>query len=132
MKKSCRTKFQKLKGPRNDPNNYRGIALVSCLLKLFTSILANRLVTWADENQIIPEHQNGFRRGRSCEEHIFTLSAISQFYLGRNRAAYIIFIDLQRAFDSINHSLLWSKLLAVGVSGKILRILALLYHSARM
>ena len=45
------------KGPKEDPNNYRGIALINCILKLFNKILQKRLVTFCDTNRIILESQ---------------------------------------------------------------------------
>ena len=63
----------KNKGPRDDANNYRGITLLSCLGKLFTSILNNRLTEFCEENLIIKEIQAGFRKGYSTLDHVFVL-----------------------------------------------------------
>lgn len=48
------------KGDATDPNNYRDIALVKCLTKVFTQILHDRIKKWAEENNLIPEEQAGF------------------------------------------------------------------------
>uniref|UniRef100_A0A6P7H5Q2 Uncharacterized protein LOC114347357 n=1 Tax=Diabrotica virgifera virgifera TaxID=50390 RepID=A0A6P7H5Q2_DIAVI len=66
------------KGSREDPENYRRIALVNCLTKLFTQILSNRLTIWLDNTSVIPECQNGFRQGRGCLDNIFTLTSAVQ------------------------------------------------------
>jgi hypothetical protein len=63
----------KNKGDSVDPNNYRPITLISCLGKLFTSILNNRLNQYADAAQLILENQAGFRKTYSTLDHIFTL-----------------------------------------------------------
>ena len=57
------------------PLNYRGISLLSVIGKTFTALLNKRIVTYLEENEILCEEQNGFRPGRSCEEHIFTLTS---------------------------------------------------------
>lgn len=56
------------KGTREDPDNYRGIALLNNLLKLLTSILQNRLSIGNEDLNIVPEEQTGFKKGRSCRD----------------------------------------------------------------
>ena len=63
----------KNKGDSNDPDNYRGITLLSCLGKLFTSVLNNRLNKYADRINLINENQAGFRKNYSTIDHIFLL-----------------------------------------------------------
>ncbi|UYV82484.1 hypothetical protein LAZ67_21002426 [Cordylochernes scorpioides] len=70
-------------GDRDNPSNYRGIALISNLSKLFTSILKSRLRNWIEGRSIIPENQAGFRKGYSCQDHIFTLLSLIQLTLRR-------------------------------------------------
>lgn len=64
------------KGDKTDPYNYRGIALINTITKLFTAMLGRRLLKWTNENQIIPEEQAGFREKRGCRDHLFTLSTL--------------------------------------------------------
>lgn len=64
------------KGDKSEPNNYRGIALINTLCKLFTQILLSRLNTWLEEHTVIPEFQSGFRKNRSCIDNIFSLTSI--------------------------------------------------------
>ena len=52
------------------PMNYRGISLLSCVFKIFSSILNGRIVKHLESNDILVEEQNGFRKGRSCTDHI--------------------------------------------------------------
>jgi hypothetical protein len=56
-----------------DCNNYRGIAINSCLGKLFTKILQARLMDYAELNGKLSENQAGFRSGRSTSDHIFVI-----------------------------------------------------------
>lgn len=99
------------KGDKADPSNYRGIALVNNITKIFPQTLKVRLERYLEKSGILPESQMGFRKGRGCNECIFALvSAIQlQLRLGQ-REVYAIFVDFRRAFDSIPHSRLWSKL----------------------
>ncbi|MEW8548010.1 MAG: endonuclease/exonuclease/phosphatase family protein, partial [Candidatus Thiodiazotropha sp.] len=56
------------------PLNYRPITLLSIPCKIYASILNKRLVHWLDENEILSDGQNGFRKNRSCLDHIYTLN----------------------------------------------------------
>ncbi|UYV78505.1 hypothetical protein LAZ67_16001805 [Cordylochernes scorpioides] len=111
-------------GDPNAPSNYRGIALISNLSKLFTSILKNRLSNWIENRKLIAENQAGFRRGYSCQDHIFTLTSLIQMTLSRKRRKlYAFFIDLKKAFDTVPHLLLWRKLALVGLSGRFIKLI---------
>lgn len=121
------------KGDKKDPDNYRGISLLNTMAKLFTGILASRLMLWAESENLIPEEQAGFREGRGCVDQIFTLAALININL-RQEGSYIYaaFIDFKKAFDSIKHNLLWEKLFSIGVGGKIIRIMKEIYDKAVM
>ena len=71
------------KGDRNNPQNYRGISFLSTTSKVFTKILNNRLITWAEENYKRDEGQCAYRKGRSTIDNVFTLIAIGRKYLKR-------------------------------------------------
>lgn len=121
------------KGPINNPLNYRGIALFSCLAKVFSQVFLSRLSSWAEANNIIPECQNGFRQGRGCRDGVFVLSSVIQLHLRlKNRKVFAAFVDFRRAFDSVDHGLLWRKLYSVGVSVRIINLFRNLYDGAAM
>lgn len=96
-------------GDINNENNYRGIAVMNTFSKILTTILTNRLNTWVECHNILPESQSGFRKRRSCNDNIFTLNATLQMHLRHSKKKlYGIFVDLKKAFDTVNHNLLWS------------------------
>ena len=59
------------KGDRKCPSNYRGITLLPVMGKIFTTILRNRLLDWAEANSKLCESQFGFRQGRLTTDAIF-------------------------------------------------------------
>lgn len=61
------------KGKKDVIENYRPIALINCLAKVFTAILKNRLEKWLEEKEILIEEQSGFRKKRGCRDNIFVL-----------------------------------------------------------
>ncbi|UYV76240.1 F13A1 [Cordylochernes scorpioides] len=111
-------------GDPDNPSNYRGISLISNLSKLFTSILKTRLNDWMERKSILAENQAGFRKGYSCQDHIFTLVSLIQMTLSRRRGKlYAFFIDLRKAFDTVPHHLLWKKLALNGLSCRFIKLI---------
>lgn len=92
------------KGNFSDPENFRTITLVSSLAKIFTQFICDRLVSWAESLQLIPESQAGFRKNRSCLDNLFNLLSVIQIHLSTPRSVvYAIFVDFKGAFPSVCH-----------------------------
>ena len=119
------------KGDANNTNNYRGITLVSCLSKLFTSVLNNRLLAWSKRYNIVSDAQFGFKPGVGTNDAIFALHGIIKQTLSKKRKLYCCFVDYRKAFDSVNRNKLFLKLSRSGVTGKLLNILKSLYKSLK-
>ena len=122
------------KGGGNDkrvPLNYRGITLTSATYKLFCSVIHNRVTEWAELNNIIADEQNGFRKKRSCIDHISTLTTIIDTRKKLKKSTFCSFIDFSKAFDHINRSMLWEKLAALGLQGNILNCLISMYENVK-
>ena len=119
----------KNKGPPEDPGNYRGITLLSCLGKLFTAILNGRITTAMKSS--LGQEQAGFRAGYSTMDHVFLLHHLCDFYRQKGKKLYCAFVDYSKAFDLVNRSALWCKLLGEGISGKILRVIQSMYEGAK-
>ncbi|CAG7730748.1 unnamed protein product, partial [Allacma fusca] len=118
------------KGDLNDPGNYRGISLISHGCKWFTQILLDRLNKWCEESGIMCETQAGFRKTRGCEDLLFTRNSIVNDFLYRKAALYVAYVDYEKAFDSVEHDILWSKLFNLGISGQMVRTIKNLYEHA--
>ena len=119
------------KGSDQDPSNYRGITLLSCVGKLFTACLNNRLSKYTEEFKILGNEQAGFRSGFSTVDHIFSLNVIIDYYIKRGKRLYCAFVDYSKAFDTINRAALWEKVINAGVNGKFLKIIYQLYKQAK-
>ena len=79
-------------------SNYRGITLISCIGKLFTNILNERLNEWAEFNNIYSDTQFGFRKDRNTSDCLFVLHGLIEYVISKNKPFYCAFIDLKRAF----------------------------------
>jgi hypothetical protein len=117
----------KNKGSIHDPNNYRGITILSCLGKLFTGVLNNRLSTTV----AILENQAGFRKGYATTDHIFVLRSLVDVYMHSKMKLYCAFVDFQKAFDTVWHVGLWRKLIKHDVKGKVLKCIFNMYQKIK-
>ena len=116
------------KGSRDNPDNYRGIALLSCVGKNFTKILNNRLNDWAEENDKMYDIQAGFQKGKSTIDQIFIFQSIISKYISKKKGRfYSVFIDFSKAFDSIPHLHLFYSLLQENLHGRIFCVLRNMY-----
>ncbi len=61
---------------RQCPVSYRGTSLLSCFYKLHSTGLNTRLLTHLEYTGFLTDEQNGFREGRSCEDHIYVLDSL--------------------------------------------------------
>ena len=115
------------RGSETDCNNYRGITLLSCVGKLFTSILNDRLSEFIESNKILSENQAGFRKYHSTLDHIFVLKSLIDVYAAHNRKLFCAFVDFKKAFDTVWRQGLWTKLIKEGIDGKVLHVITNMY-----
>ena len=107
--------------------NWRGITLLSITSKVFSRVILNRISTALDP--MLRKEQAGFRKGRSCGEHIFTLRHILEQCQEWKTPCYVNFIDFEKAFDSIHRESLWCILRHYGIPCKIVTIIKMLYEA---
>ncbi|CAL4108263.1 unnamed protein product, partial [Meganyctiphanes norvegica] len=121
----------KNKGDINDVNNYRGITLLSCIGKLFTSVLNSRLYSYLTNENILGNEQAGFRPKHSTLDHIFALHILSKSYIDQNKQLFCAFVDYSKAFDFIDRTYLWQKLIASDINGKVFDVIKSMYENAK-
>ena len=110
-------------GNPDDPSNYRGISLLSCLAKLFYTILNNRLFEYVTENKILTPNQLGFLPGnRTSDAHIILNNLISKYCHKKGKYIFGCFVDFSKAFDSVPRDTLFKKLIKHGITGKFLDV----------
>ena len=123
--------FYKNKGDKMDPKNYRPITIVSCLGKLFTSILNERLRIFSDENQLLKENQFGFRKGYSTIDCIFILHSFFEILSVKKKKMYCAFVDFEKAFDTVWRKALWYKMILSNVNGYMYNIIYNMYQNIK-
>lgn len=115
------------KGATDDVNNYRGIALGSCLSKLFLSIINSRLTAHMDHNNAFDPRQAGFRKDYRTTDHIFILRTLIQKYKSSKKKLYACFVDFKKAFDTVWRDGLRFKLQQLNITGKIYDVISSMY-----
>ena len=100
------------KGDASKPGNYRSIVLIKVTQKLILIIIGNRLGALIESLDV--ESQCGFRVGRGTRDAIFTVRLLLRKRKEHQQESWAVFIDLVKAFDTVNREFLWAVLLRFG------------------
>ena len=112
-------------GDLTDPNNYRGISLISLVMKLYNRMMMNRLRPVLDP--LLRTSQNGFRKKRTTVGQIVALRRLLEGVKSNNLSCVLTFIDFKKAFDTIHRGKLMEILRAYGVPEKLVTAIAATY-----
>ena len=115
----------KRKGDRCDLNNWRGIAILDAASKVVGSILAARLTNLLTEIGL--EEQNGFTPRRGCTDGNFTLRVLLQKRREHGLSTWVVYVDLEKAFDSVPRDALWHVLRKFGLPSHFIRLIMALH-----
>ena len=105
------------KGNANDLTNYRPIAILPLFAKILEKIIHERLYTFLQVNNVLTDAQFGFRKKISTALAVSNLCTYIQNELEKNNFCIGLFMDLSKAFDTIDHHILLKKLNSCGVRG---------------
>jgi len=115
--KAAKVKPLYKKGDRYNIQNYRPISIILVFAKLLEKFMFNRVIPFLYENKILTEAQNGFRKGKCIETAVQSFIEIIQEALDKGVYLIGIFIDLTKAYDTLNHIVLLEKLSSYGIRG---------------
>ncbi|KAK6739387.1 hypothetical protein RB195_008083 [Necator americanus] len=127
QRKTSKTVLLYKKGDAHDIGNYRPICLLSVIYKLFTRVILNRIEKVLDEGQ--PCEQAGFRKGFSTIDHIHTVSKLTEVSREYKMPLCLTFIDLKKAFDSVEMEAVVEALDNQGVPTQYIKVLRQLYSN---
>jgi hypothetical protein len=105
------------KGNKTEFSNYWSISLLPTSYKILSNILLSRLIPYADD--IIGDHQCGFRRNRSTTDQIFYIRQILEKKWEYNGTIDQVFTDIKKAYDSVRREVLYNILIEFGIPRKM-------------
>ena len=111
------------KGLRELLGNYRPITVLISLSGLYSRVLNSRLTQVVESHKLLGEDQNGFRKGRRMADNSFILDSILWKAKSLRQKVHLCYVDITKAYDSVNRSILWTKLASLGFGGQFLQSL---------
>ena len=109
------------KKKRKKMSNYRPISILPVLSKIIESVMHSQLMHYFSENKLFSTQQYGFRPNRSTELAALELMDRNIDNMNKGRCPINIYVDLSKAFDSLDHNILLSKLKLYGLDDKAIK-----------
>jgi hypothetical protein len=107
------------KGRKQEAGNYRPISLTSVVCKLFEKVIRKGITTHMDNNNLFSNQQHGFRNKRSTVTQLLETLDDWTMALDNSQNIDIIYLDFQKAFDTVPHRRLMNKLESYGIMGSV-------------
>ena len=101
----------------NDPVNYRPISILNSLNKVFERLLHKQLYDYLESNELLPTFQYGYRKQHSTCHATLDFTKEIETVLDKNEVAVSVFMDLSKAFDTVDKTILCKKLHKLGIQG---------------
>ena len=108
-------------GDKTEAKNYRPVALTSHSVKIFEKIVVGKLGEFLEGAGLMNENQHGFRSGRSCLSQLLLHHQDILENLTEGKDVDVVYLDFSKAFDKVDHAVLYGKLQRLGVGGALLR-----------
>lgn len=118
------------KGSHSDTNNYRPVTILSCIDKIIERYFGDQINSFLRKNMIINDKQYGFQQKRSTSELLHKFTNEVNCHLNDRKHVLAVFIDFSKAFDTLDHKTLYTKLEQNGIQGPLLQWLKD-YHTNR-
>ncbi len=128
------TPIYKGKGAKSDPNNYRGVAVACALAKCYASAVERRVSAFLETEGLRAFGQAGFRRNVGTHHNLFVLRHLIDVHCfdPRNRVLIACFVDFTKAFDTVQREVLWQRARVLGLHGRMLDALRIMYRTVSM
>ena len=115
------------KGPVEMLSNYRPLTVSISMYSIYSRMLNSRLTSVVEDHDLLGEIQSGFRKGRSGADNIFVLNTILSKAKELGQQVHKSFIDVTKAYDTVNRPLLWGRFGKMGFSDSFIANIKALY-----
>ncbi|MBA3569980.1 MAG: hypothetical protein H0W28_11695, partial [Pyrinomonadaceae bacterium] len=115
-------------GDKLECGNYRPVSISDAAYRVLMKMLTARINALLEKNDILADEQGGFRKGRGCVDKILMLQELIRKANAQGLNTYILFVDIKKCFDRVNHSLIERTLEAMGFPPKVRAFLARIYR----
>ena len=115
-------------GDEQDLSNYRPISLINVQYKIFANIIRDRLAKFLEDNKLLSHLQNGFRKNRGTFNNLNSIINIIEDAKYNKRSIHLLYIDIRKAFDSIEHWVLKDTLRYYNLQDKSIRLIMNMYE----
>ena len=113
------------------PENYRGITILPVLEKVF-EIAVYKIISFANDAFCkVDQNNGGFIEGRRTSDNLFIINGLAQRQMLLNKHLILCFVDFSKAFDMVNRSVLFYKIMKCGWNGKVIDTLRSLYTKTK-
>ena len=116
---------------KKELKNYISIAVADTVGKIFCMVLNGRLKVNVERNGVYSENQNGFRALRRGEDNMYVICEVIERMKKEGKKVYMAFLDIEKAYDKVNRSILWKVLERCGMTEKIVNIIKSMYVNTR-
>ena len=111
------------KDDRTIVSNYRPISLLPTMSKIIERVMHSQLYAFLNENNLITEQQYGFRSNHSTDLATLKLTDTIMYELDNSHIPCAIFLDLSKAFDTLNYKILLRKLKYYGLGNVVYNLI---------
>ena len=109
------------KNDKTQVGNYRPVSVLSIISKVFERVIYDQLEGYLNEKNLLYNFQSGFRKGYSTDTCLIHLSDFIRFSMDQGQMVGMVLLDLQKAFDTVDHGVLLMKLHAIGLHADAIR-----------
>ena len=118
-------------GDKTKCGNYRGISIVSHVGRVLLIVVARRLGAYCEAKGLLPKQQCGFRPNHSTTDMVFVVHRLQEIGWKAGVFLFMCFIDLQKAYKTIAHTLLWQVLTRIGVPPRMIAAIRQFHDGTR-
>ena len=118
-------------GDAEELGNYRPISIISAIARIFEKLIYNQLIEFLQRNEVLGNHQWGFRSLHSTALALIDCSNNWLINIDKKGTNFSVFLDIKKAFDTIDHSILLQKLEYYGIREEELKFFSSYLHNRR-